>query len=250
MLFIPIPFPSRRFGTAHKYEGKPKRVKARSHSVEPGYGSAPELARSCAPGKRPGAPTIPSPRCPTRGTLVPGAGFVDSRPCLRWPCSPPTAGLSLRPLPKPSDRGAWRSPPRRPGLGASLSSQAALSRSAGPRPSPLPAGPPPAALLPSSPFHLPRLLRPSLQPRPTPSSSPPGALRALRSGHSTPHAGLSARERAPRGRGGHGSQAGPRSSGETREGPPPRCCRRSATRAHGTLGSRPQLPPARPAAAL
>lgn len=192
MLFIPIPFPSRRFGTAHKYEGKPKRVKARSHSVEPGYGSAPELARSCAPGKRPGAPTIPPPRCPTRRTLVPGAGFVDSQPCLRWPCSPPTAGLSLRPLPKPSDRGAWRSPPRRPSLGASLSSQAALSRSAGPRPSPLPAGPPPAALLPSSPFHLPRLLRPSLQPRPTPSSSPPGALRALRSGHSTPHAGLSA----------------------------------------------------------
>ncbi|KAK7797477.1 hypothetical protein U0070_003053, partial [Myodes glareolus] len=40
-------------------------------------------------------------------------------------------------------------------------------------------------------FHLPRLLRPSVQQRPMPSSSP-GALRALHSGHSTPQAGLSA----------------------------------------------------------
>lgn len=43
---------------------------------------------------------------------------------------------------------------------------------------------------PSSPFHLPRLLRPLLPPISTPSSSPTSALGALRSGHSTPQAGL------------------------------------------------------------
>lgn len=66
------------------------------------------------------------------------------------------------------------------------------------------------------------------------------SARALSSDHSTPHAGLLAEKP---------SQA--LRLRETRGNLPPRCRRRrSSTRALGTLGSRPQLPPARPAAAL
>lgn len=144
------------------------------------------MAQSCAPGEEaPGRLLRPSPRGLIRCTHVLRAEIVDSRPCLRRPSSPPTAGVASAPLREPRDRGSLA-------MSLRLGSRESLPRSALPahRPTPLSRARRLPASCPSSPFHLPRLLRPSLQPPPTPSSSSPGALRALSSGHSISHTGL------------------------------------------------------------